>query len=126
MTKLENISDNDRLHILYTLEKLIASGFEPTLRIDKWGVNLQMFIEKDELPKVKEVLRLKKITKNTYNDKSGMYAKALINNIELTLWPRGDVFQGCRIETEEVDVPEELVPAHKKLVKKVVCKDNGN
>ena len=85
-----------------------------------------MFIEKDELPKVKEVLGLKKIIKNTYNDKSDMYAKALINNIELTLWPRGDVFQGCRIETEEVDVPEELVPAHKKIVKKVVCKDNGN
>ena len=66
MVKLENISDNDRLYILYNLEKLIAADFDPTLRIDKWGVNLQMFIEKDELPRVKEVLGLKKCNALVY------------------------------------------------------------
>ena len=126
MTKLENISDNDRLYILYTLEKLIASGYNASLRIDKYGATIQMTIEKDELSGVKEVLGLKSITKSTFNDRSGMYAKVHIRNVEITIWPRGDVFQGCRIEEEEVDVPEELVPAHKTKVRKVVCGNGGD
>ena len=124
MVRLENISDNDKLYILHNLEKLITSGYNASLRIDKYGATIQMTIDKDELAGVKEVLGVKSITKSTFNDKSGMYAKAQIKNVEVTIWPRGDVFQGCRIEEEEIEVPEELVPAHKAKVRKVVCSDS--
>ena len=124
MVRLENISDNDKLYILHNLEKLITSGYNASLRIDKYGATIQMFIEEDGLPEVKKVLGVKNITKSTYDDKSGMYAKAYIKNVEVTLWPKGGAFQGCHIVEEEVDVPEELVPAHKAKVRKVVCGDS--
>ena len=126
MTRLKNLTPQNRLDILDTVETLISAGYDPTLRVTQWDVSLQMFVDTDALPKIKALLNLPKINKLTYTDKSAMYAKAEVNKIEMTIWPRGDVFQGCRLEKEEIDVPEETIPAHKKIVNKVICGNGGD
>ena len=119
----------NKTELVELFELLVEKGYHAQIEFHWFKPEGELKIHSFEghLSTLKTIIGCSEITKTTWEDKSGMYAKATLDgNVDVMIFPKDCAFEGCRIVDEVVEVPdtfvpEHVVPAHKVVRKVVQC-----
>ena len=114
-----------QIALVAMVNKLVAKGYQAKVEFSHHGISFYIFNAPGNLVELKKLLGVKKIRKSTYSDKSSMKGKTTLNGVDITIFPKDNVFTGCRIVEKEVTIPRKVVAEHTEIVKEVVCGNGG-
>ena len=117
----------NREELLALYDRLVEAGYRVYLEFSYYSTKPTFKIHNiSSLRKLKKALGVPKIEKHVWSDKSGMSARAELDDVSFVIYPENQAFEGCRIVEEVVEVPdmiipEKFVPAHTEVRRKVEC-----